>query len=139
MLKFKNEFEKVAAYFFDDDKADDFTKKLGEHILESSLLENQEKRAASEVAANMGEDQYKKAQRKTIWRKIFLSTEQMKFSYPILKKAIWLLPIFHVVRWVKILFTRPKAIGKLKGYHEVGENDLIQMKDLRDGLGINNL
>ena len=81
----------------------------------------------------------KKAKKKSVWRKIFLSKEQMKFSYPILKKHIWLLPIFHIVRWVQVLFTRPKAIGQLKQMNDVEETDLAYMKEIRGGLGINHL
>lgn len=138
LLQFKNAFEKVADYFFEDAEGDEFTKKLAKHILESSLLANEEKKSASDVAANANEGD-KNAKRKSIWRKIFLPTEQMKFSYPILKKHISLLPIFHVVRWVQVLFTRPKAIGQLKKMNDVEESDLTYMKEIRGGLGINHL
>ena len=140
LLQFKNEFEKVADYFFDDAKADAFTEKLAKHILESSLLENKEKKSASSVASHAGQvDDSKKAKRKSVWSKIVLPTEQMKFSYPILKKAVWLLPIFHVVRWVQVMFTRPKAIGQLKKMNDVNESDLNYMKEIRGALGITHL
>ena len=129
----------MADYFFGDAEADEFTKKLAKHILESSLLANEKKKSASDVAAHANETDDKKAKRKSVWKKIFLPTEQMKFSYPILKKAIWLLPIFHVVRWVQVIFTRPKAIGQLKKMSDVEENDLAYMKEIRGGLGINHL
>ena len=138
MLQFKNAFEKLADYFFDDGDGDEFTKLLAKHVLESSVLANEDKKAAAEVAANADGGE-KKARKKSVWRKIFLPTEQMKFSYPVLKKAIWLLPLFHVVRWVQVLFTRPKAIKQLKGYNTVATDDLARMKELRNGLGINNL
>lgn len=139
LLQFKNAFEKVAAYFFDDADADGFTLKLAAHILESSLLANEGKKSASDVAAHAGETDDKKAKSKSVWRKIFLPTEQMKFSYPVLKKHIWLLPIFHVVRWAQVLFTRPEAIGQLKKMKDVEENDLAYMKEIRRGLGIERL
>ena len=138
LKQFKEAFEKVVAYFFEGAEADAFTQKLAKHILESSLLANEEKKSASDVAANANEGD-KKAKRKSIWRKIFLPIEQMKFSYPILKKAIWLLPIFYVVRWLQVLFTRPKAIGQLKKMNAVEENELAYMKEIRGGLGINHL
>lgn len=103
------------------------------------MLANEEKKSASDVAANASKADDKKAKRKSVWRKIFLPTEQMKFSYPVLKKHIWLLPIFHVVRWVQVLFTRPKAIGQLKKMNDVKESDLAYMKEIRGGLGINHL
>ena len=138
LRQFKDEFEKLSAYFFEDAEGDEFTQKLAKHILESSLLANAEMKSASDVAANATEGD-KKAKRKSILRKIFLPVEQMKFSYPILKKAIWLLPIFHVVRWMQVLFTRPKAIAQLKKMKTVEESDLAHMKEIRGGLGINHL
>ena len=139
LLQFKNEFEKVSRFFFEDAKADEFTLKLAKHVLESSLLANLKLKSASDVASNASGDTDKKAKRKAIWRKIVLPVEQMKFLFPILNKAVWLLPIFHVVRWVKVIFTRPSAIGQLKGYEEVESGKLAYMKEIRGGLGINHL
>ena len=134
-----NQFEKVADYFFDDTETDEFTLKLAKHILESSLLANEKKKSASDVAAHANETDDKKAKRKSVWKKIFLPTKQMQFLFPVLKKHIWLLPIFHVVRWIQVLFTRPQAIGQLKKMNDVEENDLAYMKEIRGGLGINHL
>ena len=139
LRQFKEGFEKVSAYFFEDAEVDEFTKKLAKHILESSLFAHSELKSASDVAANANEADDKKAKRKSVWKKIFLPTKQMQFSYPVLKKHIWLLPIFHVVRWVQVLFTRPKAIGQLKKMNDVEETDLAYMKEIRGGLGINHL
>ena len=139
LRKFKDAFESLAAYFFDDAKADEFTEKLAKHIVKSSLFAHEELKSASDVASQAVDGDDKNARRKSIWRKIFLPKEQMKFLFPVLKKAIWLLPVFHVVRWVKVLFTRPKAIGQLKGYSNVENADLVYMKEIRGGLGINHL
>ena len=59
--------------------------------------------------------------------------------YPVLKKHIWLLPIFYFVRWAHVLFTRPKNIGKLKKIGNVEADELQYMKELRGGLGIEGL
>ncbi len=139
LLQFKNEFEKLSEYFFEDAEADGFTEKLATHILDSSLLSNDDKKAASDVVANTGDADNGKAKARTFWRKVFLPTEQMKFSYPVLKKAVWLLPVFHVVRWFQVLFTRPGSIKQLKEYTKVKDEDLIHMKEIRDGLGIGHL
>lgn len=139
LLKFKNLFEEVADYFFDDKEVDEQTKKIAEHILDSSLLANEGKQTAAAVASNAVKVSGKKARRKTFWRKVFLPTPQMKFLFPVLKKAIWLLPIFHVVRWVQVLFTRPKAIGQLRNYNVVDEKVMEEMKEIRGILGIEHL
>ena len=139
LRQFKDEFEKVSAYFFEDAEADEFTRKLAKHILESSLLANEGKKAASDIAANIGENSDKKARRKTVLRKIFPLKDHMQFSYPVLKKVVWLLPLFYPIRWIHVLFTRPKNIGQLKGYGSVEESELTEMKKIRGGLGINHL
>ena len=139
MLQFKNQFEKLAYYFFDDAKADEFTLKLADHILESSLLANDKRKVASSVAQNVGDGDKNNARKKSIWKKIFLPTEQMKFLFPILKKAIFLLPFCHVIRWLKVLFTRPKAIAQLKNMQTVNSEDLSYMVEIRNELGINHL
>ena len=139
LRQFKDAFEKVAVYFFEDAETDEFTQKLAKHILESSLLANEEKKSASDVAAHAHENSDKTAKKKSIWKKIFLPTEQMKFLFPVLKKAVWLLPIFHVVRWVQVLFTRPKALKQLKQMSDVKESELAYMKEIRSELGINHL
>ena len=108
-------------------------------LVRKRIFENSEKKSASNVASNAGQGDLKKARKKSIWRKIFLSREQMKFSYPVLKKAIWLLPIFYVVRWVKVIFTRPKALGQLKKMKDVTDEELTYMKEIRGGLGIKHL
>ena len=139
LRQFKDEFEKVSAYFFEDAEADEFTRKLAKHILESSLLANEGKKAASDIAANIGENSDKKARRKTVLRKIFPLKEHMQFSYPVLKKVVWLLPLFYPIRWIHVLFTRPKNIGQLKGYGSVEESELTEMKEIRGMLGIQHL
>ena len=139
LLQFKNEFEKLAAYFFEDGEADEFTLKLADHVIESSLLANEGKKTASDVAANSSADDTKNAKKRTFWRALFPIKEHMLFSYPVLKKAGWLLPIFYIVRWFHVLFTRPKNIGKLKHINGVDTDELAHMKAIRSGLGIENL
>jgi hypothetical protein len=63
----------------------------------------------------------------------------MQFSYPDLKKVVWLLPLFYPIRWIHVLFTRPKNIGQLKGYGSVEESELTEMKEIRGMLGIQHL
>ena len=138
LKRFKEEFEKVAYFLFDDVDAPPFTEKLAEHILSSAILANSEKKVASEVVS-VGESEHRKAQKKAFWRKVFLPTEQMKFQFPVLKKAIWLLPVFHIVRWIKVIFTRPQSVGRLKEFSFVSAEDMAYIKELRTGLGIEKL
>ena len=139
LLQFKNQFEKLADFFFNGAEADEFTLKLADYVLESSLLANESKQHASSVASNLENGDSKKAKKHTLFRIFFPKVATMKFAYPILKKAIILLPVFYVYRWFQVLFTRPKQISKLKDVATVDENDLKKVKEIRDNLGINDL
>ncbi len=139
LLQFKNEFEKLANYFFENGEASDFTIKLATHVIESSILANEEKQSASLVASSASYGDEKRAKKRTFLRKIFPKKEHMRFSYPVLKKAIYLLPIFYVIRWFHVLFTRPKNVAKLKEISEANTSEIKLMKEIRDGLNINNL
>lgn len=141
LLQFKAAFEKLANYFFEDGEADELMLKLAKHVLESSLLANEEKKLASDVAASVedGSDNKKKAKRRAIGRKFFPEKERMCFIYPILKKKIWLIPFFYVARLINLLFTRPRSVKRIQGIQQVGDADLKYMKDLRNSLGINHL
>ncbi|MBE5741956.1 MAG: hypothetical protein E7360_01395 [Clostridiales bacterium] len=141
LLQFKNQFEKLSNFFFKDEQADEFTLKLADHIIESTLFSNEEKKAASDVASKSNDSScdVKKAKKRTFWSALFPPKENMQFSYPILKKHLWLLPIFYFVRWFHVLFTRPKNISKLKSVGKVKSEELDEMKYIRTGLGINEL
>lgn len=139
LLKFKNQFEKIADYFFDGVDADDETRILAGHIINSSLFENKENKAASDIAANTDENRSSGSKIKTMFKSIFPSKSHMQFTYPIIKKAGVLLPLFYPVRWFNVLFTRPENIAKLKEYNSVDKKSVSDMKKIRDMLGINNL
>lgn len=142
LLQFKDAFEKVARYFFEGTEADEFTIKLAKHILESSLFENEEKKSASDVAAqSAGDDENdtRRAKKRSFWRALFPIKAHMKFSYPVLKRRGWMLPIFYIIRWFHVLFSRPQNIKKLKKMSNVEREELTYMKEIRGGLGIGHL
>ena len=138
LLSFKNRFEALADYFFLGAEPDDFTLKLAQHVIESSVLSNESKQSASGIAANMDND-IKKAKKRTLIRVLFPNKESMSFSYPILKRAPILLPLFYPIRWLHVLFTRPGNIKKIKNISESESEDALYMRDIRTGLGINHI
>ena len=139
LLSFKNEFERLADYFFNGAEASEFTLKLADYVLESSLLANERKQHASSVASNGEEVDSKKAKKQALFRIFFPKLEVMKFIFPVLKKVIILLPFCYVYRWGQVLFTRPKQIKKLKKVVEAEEKDIDEVKYIRKNLGINDL
>ncbi len=139
LLKFKNEFEKLALYFFENGEESEFTLKLAKHVIDSSILANEGKHSASLIASSTENGREKNAKGRTIFRKIFPTKENMAYSYPVLKKLMILLPIFYVVRWFHVLFTRPKNVKELAKISGANETEIALMKEIREGLNINSL
>jgi transcriptional regulator with XRE-family HTH domain len=135
LKKFKDKFELMADYLFDDAIIDEETTTLVEHVIASSVLANKKMQGASEVASNM-ENGENSAKRKTLIKTLFPPPSHMQYTYPVLKKAKWLMPFFYLVRWIHVLFTRPKNIKKIKGISEVDKETLNQMKKIRSTLGL---
>ncbi len=139
LLTFKNKFEQLAYYLFENGEADEFIYKLASHVLSSSLHENKENISAVNVAKNAEDGNLKTAKNKTKFRKIFPEKEKMQFSYPVLKKHLYLLPLFYVVRWFEVLFKRPNNVKKLKQTSEVTMQEVASMGDILTGLDIKKL
>lgn len=125
-------FEKLEKYFFEKAEADEFTLRLAEYVLSSTVLGNEDKASALEVAAA-------NTKRKAFLRVVFPSVNNMKFSYPILNKAIFLLPVFYIVRWFRVIFKTPARLSRIKGIKAVTTEEIKEVKEIRVGLGINNL
>ncbi|MBR6737911.1 MAG: nucleotidyltransferase family protein [Clostridia bacterium] len=139
LLKFKNEFENLANYFFNDIEPSEFTLKLASHVLSSSLHSNEDLIDASSVANKLNDGGVKTAKKKAVLKRIFPPKESMQFSYPVLKKLPWLIPVFYVVRWFDVLVKRPKNVKKIRATSVVKENDVLYMQEINNGLGITHL
>lgn len=132
LREFQVQFEKLERYFFEDSKADDFILKLADYVLSSTVLGNEEKKDASDISSHGTKG-------KTIFRIIFPSVEDMKFLYPVLKKVIIFLPIFYIVRWFRVIFKTPERLSRMKRTQSVTDEEVKQVREIRNGLGINNL
>lgn len=129
---FQLQFEKLEKYFFEDGDADEFITRLADYVLCSSVLGNEDKKNASDISAN-------DTKGKTLLSIIFPSVANMKFSYPILKKTVWLLPIFYVVRWFRVLLKTPERLVRIRNIRSVSKKEIEEVKQIRIGLGINGL
>ena len=70
--------------------------------------------------------------------KIFLSSEAMKKRYPSLKKRPWLLPIYHVYRFFKLVFGHGFKIlfKEVKTYSSISKTKIKDTANLMSSLGI---
>ena len=132
LREFQLRFEKLARCFFEEEETDEFTAKLADYVLSSTVLANEDKKGAAEISAHDSKG-------KAFFKTVFPPVRNMKFTYPILNKAIILLPIFYVVRWFRVIFKTPERFSRLKDINAVSPEEIKEVKEIRDGLGINGL
>lgn len=141
LKKFNQEFTKLVDYWFNEKSADDFTLALADHVLESTVLANSNKKSESDVASMLKSQKQtiKTSKKRTLFRELFPKKEFMERAFPCLKKAGWLTPIFYPVRWVKVMFLRPKSIKKLKNISNSSDQTIKEIQKIREKLGLENV
>ncbi|MBO5714370.1 MAG: nucleotidyltransferase family protein [Clostridia bacterium] len=138
---FNKEFIKLVDYWFNNAIPDDFTIKLADTVLESTVLENSKKKPETDVAsmAKTQDEATKTSKIRTIFRVLFPKKDFMQVAFPFLKKAGWLTPIFYPVRWIKVIFLRPKSIKKLKKISNSNDQTVKEIQNIREKLGLENV
>lgn len=139
LTDFRKQFEKLADYLFADGKGDEFTEKLVDYVLDSSVLGNEEKKQASDIVSNTSDNKIKSAKSKTLLKLIFPPFKTMKGYYPILKKLPILLPFCYVVRWFTVLIKRPKSLKKINKIAGAKNEEITEIKEIREKLGLKNI
>lgn len=136
LLEFKNNFESLADFFFDGKSGDEFTHKLADYVLSSSVLANEDKKSASEVvmASNSG-----KGKGITVFKIIFPSLANMRFSYPVLNKHVYLLPLFYVVRWFRVLFKSPDRLSRITKVSSLDNKNIEEVREVFEKLNLKNI
>ncbi len=134
LYEFKNEFENLVDVLFNGKESDEFTDNLISHVLSSSVLANEEKKNAGDVAS-YGE----KGKMQALFRLVFPKKENMQFTYPVLKKCGVLLPLFYVVRWFRVIFKTPDSLTRIKAVSSVDEKETENMKEIKNRLNINKI
>lgn len=95
-LAFAHAAGKLVDYWFNGAEPDQWTIYLETFILTGKMFGSNENSVLIEQQVHGGGIRY-------MLRRIFMPYEQLKENYPILKKHKWLTPIYHVVRWVRLI------------------------------------
>ena len=135
---FKEQFEKVVDYLFDEREATGFTKELAEYILQSSLFSNKEHSVANKAVKTKIEDR-EKAKKKAIVRRIFPKKETIYYTYPWIKKVKILLPLGYVIRWFRVLIKSPERIKEINELEKIDQQAFEKIKHIKEGLKLNGL
>ncbi len=72
--------------------------------------------------------------------RIFLSTKTMKLLYPSLERHIWLLPVYHIRRWSRVIFKGGirTARAQISQSASVSDEEVKRVAEMLASLGLNN-
>lgn len=133
LLKFAQATEELSeAWFSGKQKMGDMLKQLQDYILRAGLYGDSENRAALGQVKNGGKIRY------ILFRRIFLPYAYLKAEYPILEKKKWLMPIYQVVRWCRVLKRKEtiRRVAELKVNAKVSDKDTAAVAKLLEYLGL---
>lgn len=88
--------ESLAEVWFSGKEEDKLTARLGSFILHGGMYGSIENDVAIKQTSRGGKLGYALS-------RIFPPYKTMKFRYPVLERHPWLLPVYHVVRWITVL------------------------------------
>lgn len=90
------------------------------------------------IDQNVVMSQTEKGRFRRLFGRIFLPYKKLIIRYPSLKKFPPLYPIYTVIRWFRILFSkdRGRAFDEIKANQSVSQNEINQAGDLINKLGL---
>ena len=97
LLAFAQAAESLSEVWFSGAESDPMTDRLAQYILGGGVYGTMENIVIVQQGRRGGKLRY-------ALTRIFLPYETIKYYYPVLQKHKWLLPVYQVVRWCKLLF-----------------------------------
>ena len=117
--KFDANVRALVDYWFNDKEADELTKKLADYIVQSGSFGTHKQLVALEMAQNAMGTENRTISALNYYIKIFfMPYNQMKESYPVLKKLPVLLPFLWVYRAFKTIFFKKEKAEKIKNRYK---------------------
>ena len=129
--RFANVCEELAEHWLGKRALSETGKKFETFILNCSTYGSEQNRILL-IQDNLG------GTNRSVWRRICMPSDQIKFAYPILQRHKWLTPVFQVVRWCKLLSGKmaKKAINELKISRSATQEDSRKLKAFMSEIGL---
>jgi hypothetical protein len=128
LLKFKQYCIKLIDVWFFGEPCDEFSKKLTRYILNGGVYGKKSSTILVGRAKSGGRLKY-------VLSRAFIPYEVIRYQFPVLNKHKYLMPLFQVVRWFKILF-RGNAGDELKINANLKKDQLDEINEILNQLGI---
>ena len=127
-----NHFIKV---WFEDEKENEIDIEIGKYIFRSGTYGNEKNNRLNSLLLIEGKNSSQN-KAKSILSIIFPNLELMQVGYPILKSFPFLLPIFYVVRGIKIILFKRKRLNQFNSILKVTEDELRKRKEIFLKIGL---
>ena len=97
LLQFAQAAESVSECWFSGKDPEEMDVVVSDYVIRGNQFEDKNNRAA------LGQVRYGGRLKYLLTRRVFLRYDYLKVEYPILKKHKWLMPVYQVVRWSRML------------------------------------
>lgn len=128
---FERYFKKLSEVWFEGKEHDEITRAMEDFIINGGLRGSKNQNLLFKKYHSKGKIGY-------IFSRIFISLDELKNEYPILKKAVFLFPVFEVLRCIKLLLKRDKStmIKRYEIVKNISENDMKSYGEMFDKTGL---
>ncbi|WP_302162818.1 nucleotidyltransferase family protein [uncultured Fusobacterium sp.] len=135
LLEFFKIFNHFTKTWFEDEKESEIDIEIGKYIFNSGTYGNTKNNRLN-ILFSAKEINIKKSKVKSIFSIIFPSLEIMQISYPILKKLPFFLPIFFIIRGLKVILFKRKNLNYISDIFKINKDDLNKRKDFHSKTGL---
>lgn len=130
--KFESNANKLSEVWFAGAEHTEASAMLAGYLLGAGVYGNTENRVKSKTAKQGSRLKY-------MLSRIFLSTKDLSTTYPRLEKQPWLMPLYQVRRWFRLVFcgSFKKSVNELKIAGNVSQKDRDETAEFFETVGIN--
>ena len=123
--RFYNNITDLLCVWFDGKEANEITEHISEYIINSGAYGTYENHIISQTAGGTSDKNAKNGKLKRYMQLIFPPLANMKYAYPVLKKAPILLPFVWIYRWFAVLLGKRGNISNAKKSADIVSEEKI--------------
>lgn len=135
LLEFFKAFNHFTKTWFEDEEENEIDIEIGKYIFNSGTYGNKKNNRLNSLSLEKGKNiQINKI--KSIFSLIFPNLKSMQSGYPTLKKYPFLLPIFFIIRGLKVILFKRNNLNNIREIITLDKNELNKRKDFHSKTGL---
>lgn len=131
IYRFAEKMSHIADQCFTDGETDEFSDRVLDYVFCGGMYGSEENKIAVNKTKANGIVAY-------AIRRLFMPYRYMADTYPVLVKAPFLLPVFWVVRWCRVIFNKDskRILSELNYANNISQDSISDMRDICSKLGL---